>query len=222
MHLFIDESYNELNMAVSVVPSRCDDVFMSIYKSIHRTDGKEMVLGKDEVLVPEELYRNLKKNSKDENNIYINIPFYAKNDKCVIKKMKVVSGYTSNKVKEENEFRKLVISYDSIKNEDIEYGQNLYVYVYTKYPTQVVEKIRNMDVAGISTMEMKNDAYAVIRDKIEVKAIIAMVLFFLLGINLFSSFKNVLSERKYEIGVKRAIGASGTDIVLQFFFEGVI
>ena len=39
---------------------------------------------------------------------------------------------------------------------------------------------------------------------------------------MYSSFKNVLEQRKYEIGVKRAVGASGLDIIEQFFFEGII
>ena len=43
----------------------------------------------------------------------------------------------------------------------------------------------------------------------------------LLGVNLYSSFSNALNERKYEIGVKRAIGASAWAIVRQFFMEGM-
>ena len=49
-----------------------------------------------------------------------------------------------------------------------------------------------------------------------------MILFILLGINLFSSFKNALNERRFEIGVKRAIGAGKKSIVGQFFREGMI
>ena len=45
---------------------------------------------------------------------------------------------------------------------------------------------------------------------------------FLLGINLYSSFSNALERRKYEIGVKRAIGASGGSIMRQFLTESML
>ena len=54
------------------------------------------------------------------------------------------------------------------------------------------------------------------------KYIIAAVLFVILGINLYSAFSNALNERKYEIGIKRAIGAGKKDIMMQFLTEGII
>lgn len=53
------------------------------------------------------------------------------------------------------------------------------------------------------------------------KALITCAMLLILGINLYSSFRNALSERKFEIGVKRAIGASGFDIVQQFLYESI-
>ena len=49
-----------------------------------------------------------------------------------------------------------------------------------------------------------------------------MVLFVLLGINLYSSFVNALNDRKFEIGVKRAVGANKFHILSQFLTEGLI
>lgn len=43
-----------------------------------------------------------------------------------------------------------------------------------------------------------------------------------MGLNLHSSFSNVLKERRFEIGVKRAIGASRKDIIAQLFIEGMV
>jgi len=54
------------------------------------------------------------------------------------------------------------------------------------------------------------------------KAIIAALLLVILGINLYSCFENALNDRKFEIGVKRAMGASGFSIVRQFFYESMI
>ena len=49
-----------------------------------------------------------------------------------------------------------------------------------------------------------------------------MVLYVLLSINLFGCFSNALSERQFEIGVKRAIGASPMSIIGQFLIESLI
>ena len=59
------------------------------------------------------------------------------------------------------------------------------------------------------------------RTEKKTKAYIAMALFVLLGINLYSSFANALNDRKFEIGVKRAVGASEWSIVRQFLYESV-
>lgn len=64
-----------------------------------------------------------------------------------------------------------------------------------------------MNMSIMNVMDEQNNAIKeeniVIRDKY----IIAAVLFVILGINLYSAFSNALNERKYEIGIKRAIGA---------------
>ena len=54
------------------------------------------------------------------------------------------------------------------------------------------------------------------------KGIIVCALVLLLGVNLYSSFSNSLNERKFEIGVKRAIGASSFSIVRQFLYESIL
>ena len=44
----------------------------------------------------------------------------------------------------------------------------------------------------------------------------------LLAINLYSSFSNVLETRNFEIGVKRAVGASKWSIIRQFLYEALL
>lgn len=61
-----------------------------------------------------------------------------------------------------------------------------------------------------------------IRTQKSTKALITCAMLLILGINLYSSFSNALSERKFEIGVKRAIGASGGHIVRQFLYESLL
>mgnify|MGYP000862971334 FL=1 len=68
----------------------------------------------------------------------------------------------------------------------------------------------------------QNKALEVIKAQKSVKGIISIVLFVLLAINLYSSFANALNERKFEIGVKRALGAPARSIVFQFLLEAMI
>ncbi|HIT34372.1 MAG TPA: ABC transporter permease [Candidatus Faecousia intestinigallinarum] len=56
----------------------------------------------------------------------------------------------------------------------------------------------------------------------ESKLYTVALLLLILGLNLYSSFENALSERRFEIGVKRAIGASALDIVRQFLLESTL
>lgn len=81
------------------------------------------------------------------------------------------------------------------------------------------------DVFGIGCSvpyKLQNSALKEMRSQVMVKGMSAGILFLLLGINLYSSFKNALNERRFEIGVKRAIGANRVNIVGQFFREGMV
>lgn len=73
-----------------------------------------------------------------------------------------------------------------------------------------------------SNVRELDEALEQIRSVNRLKVIVAGALLLLLGINLYSSFMNALSSRKFEIGVKRAVGASGWSIVRQFLFESFL
>ena len=51
---------------------------------------------------------------------------------------------------------------------------------------------------------------------------ITIVLYLILGIYLFGCFENALVKRTFEISVRRAVGASGMQIIRQFLFEGIM
>lgn len=97
-----------------------------------------------------------------------------------------------------------------------------YVIVHSDNPEAVVQLARTLNLSPESVYEQQEEALTQIRTKKGSKAIIACALLLLLGINLYSSFNNALSERKFEIGVKRAVGASAWSIVLQFLYESII
>ena len=95
---------------------------------------------------------------------------------------------------------------------------------YTQTPEQLTELIRSVDSSlyCFAIYESQNQALEIMQTEKATKSMVAAILLLLLGINLYSSFTNALNDRKFEIGVKRAIGASGWSIVRQFFYEGLL
>lgn len=95
---------------------------------------------------------------------------------------------------------------------------------YADDPEMLVEMINAIDSSLYvhAIYESQNKALEKIQTEKGTKALVAMILLLLLGINLYSSFDNALNNRKFEIGVKRALGASAFSIVRQFFYEGLL
>ena len=100
------------------------------------------------------------------------------------------------------------------------------VMFYTAHPYELAsyaESIYGYNTGGFySTVRRQDNALENIRSTNRLKVIIAGALLLLLGINLYSSFANALSSRKFEIGVKRALGASAWSIVRQFLYESFV
>lgn len=74
---------------------------------------------------------------------------------------------------------------------------------------------------AISVYEMQDMANRVMKTENRTKALICGAMLIILGINLYSCFANALNERRFEIGVKRALGASAWSIVRQFLYESL-
>lgn len=98
-----------------------------------------------------------------------------------------------------------------------------YIVIHTDDPEQVWNLAQNVGYeTGISAFSQQNKALEAIRLEKRNKAIITCALLLLLGVNLYSCFSNALNDRRFEIGVKRAIGASAFSIVRQFLYESLI
>ena len=89
-------------------------------------------------------------------------------------------------------------------------------------PETVAAHTQNFDLVLHAVCLAQNKAIEKMRIQTETKFTIAVVLYVLLSINLFGCFSNALSERQFEIGVKRAIGASPMSIIGQFLMESLI
>lgn len=94
----------------------------------------------------------------------------------------------------------------------------------TDSPEQVTQLVNSMFSysPAQAVYEDQDRATEVMRTEKGTKAMIGCVLLALLSINLYSSFSNALNDRKFEIGVKRAMGASAFSIVRQFLYESMI
>lgn len=95
------------------------------------------------------------------------------------------------------------------------------VWVNTSEPESVLAYATALGFSSYGVSEAQREANTVLKVEKRNKAYIAAVIFVLLSINLYSSFSNALKDRCYEIGVKRALGASKGDIVRQFLYESL-
>lgn len=95
---------------------------------------------------------------------------------------------------------------------------------YSNTPENMEALIRSTGItANIGAVYSdQNIALERIRTEVDMKAIITAALLLILGINLYSSFCNVLNDRRFEIGVKRALGASKWSIIRQFLYESLL
>lgn len=94
--------------------------------------------------------------------------------------------------------------------------------VATDKPAEVIALAERRGFLVRSAYAAKNEAVDSIRTNINTKMWIAIILYLILGINLFGCFENALGKRSFEISVRRALGASRMQIIAQFLLEGVL
>lgn len=94
----------------------------------------------------------------------------------------------------------------------------------TDQPESIAKLIESLNPnnAPIGAYKAQDRANEMMKTENRQKALICCAMLIVLGINLYSCFENALNARRFEIGVKRAIGASSFRIVRQFFLEGLI
>lgn len=168
-------------------------------------------LGSDEVIIPR---------SMDDGTGNLDLVLTRENGEKTLKKYKVVGIYDDND-HDLSETQVIYISAASIGGENID-KSNCMIVIYAEYPEYVIQLLNHLDLTCVNVIEDQVNAIKEKNELIKGKYIIAVVLFILLGINLYSSFANTLNDRKFEIGVKRAIGAGKKDIMIQFVVEGIV
>lgn len=212
-----------------VVPAYCWGYYYSATKRFsQRKEEKRISLSKGQAVISEELYDLLKEARSKEDKLYINIPVQYSDNTIQFHTFEVIGVCNSDLSPAiiQDEDGKLsgcvdiFVSADNFMGKDIDV-LNKEMLVYSKDMESVSGWLEQLDLSNATSYEAKKIADEEMRESIFVKSVIAIALLFLLGINLYSSFNNALNERKFEIGVRRAIGASPIDIILQFFVEGL-
>lgn len=95
-------------------------------------------------------------------------------------------------------------------------------WINSKNPRVMANYAEGLGMVVHSVIEAQENAIENMRIQTGTKGAIAAALLLLLGVNLYSCFTNTLNDRKFEIGVKRAIGAPGSSIVGQFLIESIL
>lgn len=231
--------YGNVYADVSVLPNYASIVFRDIsdatifenYTSPAEVmQGQGFPLKKDEAVINESLFRSLSPNGILP--ISLQIPFLTTDGTCIIRQVQVVG--VCNDIEEEP------LSYDAEGN--LQGSAHIYVsqalldehdthritqrkpmiLFQSPNPETVASYAKHFDIVLHAVCIAQDAAIERLHIHAKNKLLIALVLYCLLSLNLYGCFSNALSDRRYEIGIKRALGASKATIVFQFFIEGLL
>lgn len=185
-------------------------------------DEWDFSLGIDEAIVSEQVYQSIKADKDGKKRIQL--VFTNEKGFSILKTYYIVGSYSSNvadfnNLETSSSFDPVYVNIGSINAHDFS-ADNIVLTIYTERMDFVIDQIKKLNLSLLDVYTDQNTAIVEKTTAISNKYIIAAVLFILLGINLYSSFTNTLNDRKFEIGVKRALGASKLNIMLQFVIEG--
>lgn len=200
------------------------------FSYIESMSGKSIIDNPSDIIVDKTFYDLLPPQGDDKIRT-VTLPIQDKDGNTEFRKFNIV-GVVSNQKnneassKEDNKinqyFADIYMSSEIAKeyNSDT-LEENIYINSENN-ASEIYNLCKELNIFTLSSYEYQMQANEDIKNQIFLKGITVIILFSLLGINLYSSFNNALKERCFEIGVKRAIGAGKRDIIKQFFIEGMI
>lgn len=94
--------------------------------------------------------------------------------------------------------------------------------VVSNEPITIISMANELQQSVEGVALAQREANRIVRTETRSKGVVSLLMFILLSINLYSSFSNVLQTRNYEIGVRRAVGASRKKIMQQFLYEALL
>lgn len=211
-----------------VVPRYCWGYYYTPTRRFEQENGeKRIALSKGQAIVSREFLSLLDEECKEIK--YIDIPIRFYDGTIEFNRFEIVGVCNSelltpifnDKDGELNGCIDIFVSTDNFTVKKID-SLDKEMLIYSRNMEKVGGWLEQFGLSNSTSYIEKNLADEEMRNNIYIKSAIAIALLLLLGINLYSSFNNALDERKFEIGVRRAIGASAKEIILQFFVEGLV
>ncbi len=231
--------YENVYAQVSVLPNHASVVFRDISDAAifeNYTTPAEVVQGqgfplkKDEAVINESLFRSLSPHGTLP--ISLQIPFLTTDGTYIIRQVQVVG--VCNDIEEtplfydaEGELQgsaHIYVSHDLLDEHDtyrITQRKPMILF-QSSDPETVASYAKHFDIVLHAVCIAQDAAIERLHIQAKNKLLIALVLYCLLSLNLYGCISNALSDRRYEIGIKRALGASKATIVFQFFVEGLL
>ena len=217
------------------VPNNIQQFYFDDTSSISLDKSENMIsLKKNEIYVSKDFYDYL--NQKNNADMHIDLPVDMKDSSQIVRRYYVRGWFEINQNQERDVYYlnynedfdewegrvAIMARQDSVPNETVE-QENTITVIYSKKIKNVIDILSTLGIEYNSPLEWQENAKIIIRSAILSECIIIVVLYILLGINIRSIAINTLNKRKFEIGVRRAIGAKKTDIIMQFLIEsGVV
>lgn len=223
-------AHNHITASITYVPNNLWGIYNTdiggFLRKVKLISGSQTLNNKNEVIIDQNLYRLLA--SKDSSKpLTVKLPIVDEDGIYQLKEFKVVGVVEAlfNPIKSQDSttyYVRVYVSQALAKSYNSAHYSNRNILVYSPNILEVRQICKELSLGNYAPIEYQITAKKEIQNQINLNSITAMILFVLLGINLYSSFKNALNERCFEIGVKRAIGAKKKNIIYQFFFEGLI
>lgn len=197
------------------------------FKYVEGVSEECVITGTQDIIIDQNFYELFA--PETENALTVILPLPGKDGTTALKEF-VVKGVVSNQTHQgpmvfdsgdTAHYISVYLSQDLLDELSPDFLEKR-LFIKTDYPTEVIQICKSLNLSKFASYELHEAAKKEIRNQVYLKGITAIILFVLLGINLYSSFNNALKERLFEIGVKRAIGAGKKDIIVQFFSEGMI
>ena len=231
--------YGDVLANVSVLPNQAsivfrevsDDVIFENYTlPVTVVQGQGFPLGENRAVINRSLFRLL--SPSETLPFTVEIPFQMEDGSRILRKVEVVGVcedlsevapyYNSEGILCAQ--TQIYVSQSLFSTEELPRlsQRKPLLLIHSNAPEKAAAYAQQFDLVLHAVCRAQNAAIGELHARAKSKALIALVLHGLLCLNLYGCFSNALSDRRYEIGIKRALGAGKGTIVGQFFAEGIM